>query len=172
MKIAEDKRQTYAEMVVLKLIDLGPDNGGMEIPRELPRELSPLQSLVEELRFKGLIEIAAKKRGALAALRGKPKEEHYTLTQSGIEHLGRLIDEAEGYVSEFEELEVAEMVEAARARKLDPFRVRFMWGWFEGEFDDLALFQERRSIEPVERLWAYYLTSNEFWDEVVKDLDG
>lgn len=170
MKMTDDKRQTYAEMVVLKLIDLGPDQGGMEIPRELPRELSPLQPLVEELRFKGLIEVAAKKRGALAALRGKPKEEVYGLTPSGAEHLGRLIDEAEGYVSEFEELEVADMLEVARARKLDPLRIRFMWGWFEGEFDDLALFQERRSIEPVERLWAYYLTSNEFWDELSKDL--
>ena len=29
------------------------------------------------------------------------------------------------------------MLEVARARKLDPLRIRFMWGWFEGEFDDL-----------------------------------
>lgn len=171
MKLTDDKRQTYSEMIVLKLIDLGPDNGGLEIPRELPRELSPLEPLLEELRFKGLIDVAAKKRGALAALRGKAKEEVYALTPSGIEHLGRLIDEAEGYVTDFDELEVADMIELANERKLDPIRVRFMWGWFEGEFDDLALFQERRSIEPVERLWAYYLTSNELWAEVMKDLE-
>jgi len=170
MKVSEDKRQTYAGLIVMKLIDLGPDNGGLEIPRELPRELAPLQEILEEMRFNGLIEVSAKKRGALAALRGKSKEEFYGLTQSGVEHLGRLIDEAEGYVTEFDALEVAEMIDVAHERKLDPMRVRFLWGWFEGEFDDLALFQERRAIDPVERLWAYYLTSNEFWDEVSKDL--
>ena len=169
--VTEDKRQTYCELIVLKLMDLGPDDGGVEFPRDLPAELSPLQNILQELRFKGLIEIVAKKRGALAALRGKAKEEHYALTPAGVEHLGRVIDEAEGYVTEYDEMETSDMVADAQSRKRDPVRIRFLWGWFEGEFDDLALFQERRSIDPVERLWAYYMTSNEFWDEILKDLD-
>ncbi len=170
MSISDEARQTYSELVVLKLLDLGPAQGGIELGRELPNELNPLESILQELRFKELVTLVAKPRGALGALRGKAKEETYRLTPAGIEYLGRLIDEAEGYVTEFEELEVEEMVAIAEARRLDPFRVRFLWGWFEGEFDDLSLFQERRGIEPVERLWAYYLTDQAFWDAVASDL--
>lgn len=169
--VTEEKRQVYSELIVLKLMDVGPDDGGVEFPRDLPSELSPLQTILEELRFKGLIEIVAKKRGALAAMRFKAKEEVYALTPAGVEHLGRVIDEAEGYVTEYDEMDTADMIADAQSKKRDPVRIRFLWGWFEGEFDDLALFQERRDIEPVERLWAYYMTSNEFWAEVVKDLD-
>jgi hypothetical protein len=170
-RLSEERRQAYAELVLLKLIDLAPDEGGLEFPVELPTELTPIQPLLQELRFKGLIEVSAKPRKAFAALRGKPKEEFYKLTQSGIEYLGKVIDEAEAYVSEFEDLEVQDMIAAAESRRLDPVRIRFLWGWYQGEFDDLAVFQERRNIEPVERLWAYYLTSNEFFDEVLSDLE-
>ena len=171
MRISEDQKQLYAEMILLKTLDLGPEGGGQEIPRELPRELAPLQPLLEELRYKGLIDVVVKKRGALAALRGKPKEEAYALTPAGVEHVGRLIDEAESYASDLEDLEIPEIVAYARERRLDPLRIRFLWGWYHGELDDLALFQERRSISPVERLWAYYLTSDDFWRELASDLD-
>lgn len=170
MKVSDDKKKAYAEMVVLKLLDLGSEDGGMEIPVELPTELAPLQPILQELRFNGLVEEKTKARGALGALRGKPKTGVYALSQQGVEYLGRLIDEAEGYVNELEDAEVSEILAFAQRRRLDPIRIRFLWGWFEGEFDDLALFQERRNIEPVERLWAFYLTSNDFWDELVKDL--
>lgn len=172
MRISEDHKQLYAEMIILKQMDLGPESGGLEIPRELPRELAPLQPLLEELRYKGLIDVVAKKRGALAALRGKPKEEHYALTQAGVEYIGRLIDEAEIYVNDLDELELSEIVAYAQERRLDPMRLRFLWGWYQGELDDLALFQERRSILPVERLWAYYLVSDDFWRELARDLEG
>lgn len=172
MRISEDQKQLYAEMIILKQLDLGPEGGGHEIPRELPRELAPLQPLLDELRYKGLIEVVTKKRGALAALRGKPKEEIYALTQAGVEHVGRLIDEAEIYVHDLDELELPDIVAYARERRLDPLRLRFLWGWYQGELDDLALFQERRSVSPVERLWAYYLVSDDLWRELASDLEG
>ena len=50
------------------------------------------------------------------------------------------------------------------------FRARFLWGWFEGEFDDLVLWQERRGITPVERMWAFFLTSDAFWNELAKEI--
>lgn len=170
-RLSEERKQSYAELVLLKLLDLAPDEGGVEIPVELPSELAPIQPILQDLRFKGLIEVAAKPRKAFAALRGKPKEEFYKLTQAGVEYIGKVIDEAEGYVSEFENLEVQEMLEVAELRRLDPIRIRFLWGWYQGEFDDLAVFQERRGLEPVERLWAYYLTSDEFFAEVLSDLE-
>jgi hypothetical protein len=51
------------------------------------------------------------------------------------------------------------------------FRARFLWGWYEGEFDDLVLFQERRGVSPVERLWAFYLMSDAFWSELARELE-
>ena len=52
------------------------------------------------------------------------------------------------------------------------FRARFLWGWYTGEFDDLVLFQQRRGIKPVERLWAYYLISDEFFATLAEDIEG
>jgi hypothetical protein len=48
-------------------------------------------------------------------------------------------------------------------------RARFLWGWYEGEFDDLVLFQQRRGVSAVETLWAYYLMSDAFWTELARD---
>lgn len=171
-RLTEEKKQTYTELVLLKLLDMAPDEGGLELPVDLPSELTPIQEHLQNLRFNGFIEVAAKPRKAFAALRGKPKEEFYKLTDKGIEYLGKVIDEAEGYVARFEEHEVHEMVDEAVAMKLDPERIRFLWGWYQGEFDDLAVFQERRGLDPVERLWAYYLTSEDFFAEVMSDLEA
>lgn len=171
-RLSPEKKQTYIELVLLKLMDLAPDEGGLELPVELPAELSPIQEHLQNLRFNGLIEVSAKPRKALAALRGKPKEEFYKLTEKGVEYLGKVIDEAEGYVGRFEEHETHEMIEEALAMRLDPQRIRFLWGWYQGEFDDLAIFQEQRGLETIERLWAYYLTSDEFFAEVMSDLES
>jgi hypothetical protein len=35
-----------------------------------------------------------------------------------------------------------------------------------------VLFQERRGVQPIERLWAFYLTSDEFFAEIAKDFGG
>ena len=43
---------------------------------------------------------------------------------------------------------------------IDVLRVRFVWGWYQGEFDDLVLFQERRGMQPIEPLWAIFLLSD------------
>lgn len=172
MKVSEAKKQAWIELVLLKMLDLAPDEGGQELAVELPYELDPIQPYLQELRFRGLIEATSKPRGAFAALRGKPKEQFWRLTQAGIAYLGTVIDEAEGIVNAFEDMEAHEIKDEAVARGLDPQRIRFLWGWYQGEFDDLAVFQEQRNIEPVERLWAFYLISDEFLAEVMSDLDG
>jgi hypothetical protein len=33
-----------------------------------------------------------------------------------------------------------------------------------------VLWQERRGIRPVERLWAYYLTGDGLWHELAREL--
>ena len=83
--------------------------------------------------------------------------------------LGALIDEAEALIEEFDDAELEEAVAELRARRLDVFRARFLWGWYDGEFDELVKFQQRRGITPVEKLWAFYLLSDAFYDELAKD---
>lgn len=155
--ISDDQKQTYISLYLLKRLDLAPEEGGLELPVVLPAELSPLDDVLQQLAVDDLIAINMRKK-------------RYELTKQGIALLGESIDEAQALVDEFDELELPEVVAELTARKLDVFRARFLWGWFEGEFDDLVLFQQRRGVTPVERLWAFYLTSDAFWTELARDL--
>jgi hypothetical protein len=128
MRLSEEKKQAWIELMLLKWMDLAPDEGGKVFPVELPYELDPIQPYLQELRFRGLIEVAAKPRGALGALRGKAKEEFYRLTQAGLDYLGRVIDEAEGIVNVFDDMEVDEIREEAMARGLDPLSLGLVSG--------------------------------------------
>jgi len=155
--IDDEKKQTYAGLYLLKKLDLEPKDGGMELPVVLPAELSPLDEILQELAVLDMIAINRKKG-------------RWELTKKGLEYLGHVIDEAADLVDEFDEMEVDEAVAELRARNLDPFRARFLWGWYDGEFDDLVLFQEQRGASPVERMWAFYLTGDDFWREIAKDI--
>jgi predicted transcriptional regulator len=155
--VTDDQKHTFVSLILLKKLDLSPEDGGLELPVVLPSELSPLDEVLQQLAVDDLVVINAKKN-------------RYELTKQGIAYLGTMIDEASALVDEFDELDVEDAIAALRARNLDVMRARFLWGWFEGEFDDLVLFQERRGVEPVERFWAFYLMSDAFWTELSRDL--
>lgn len=158
--ITDEQKLTYAGMYLLKKIDLKPADGGMIMPIVLPSELSPLEEVLHGLVLAGHLELNRRK-------------ERYDLTKQGLAYIGTLIDEAESYIEEFDDYEPEDMVAILRQRNIDVFRVRFLWGWYEGEFDDLVLFQERRGIQPVERMWAFYLMSDELYNNLALDLtDG
>lgn len=154
--IDEDQKHTLVSLWILKKLDIKPEDGGMLFPVVLPSELSPLDETLQQLAVDDFVQINHKKG-------------RYELTKKGVAYLGEVIDEAEEMVDEFEDLETDEVVEELRARNLDLMRARFLWGWYEGEFDDLVLFQERRGVQPVERMWAFYLTSDDFFRELAKD---
>jgi len=155
--VTDEQRLTYAGMYVLKKMDLSPEDGGMVFPLVMPSELTPLDEVFQELLIAGLVEMNHRKN-------------RYQLTKQGLEYLGSLIDEAAALVEEFEEEELADAIAELRARNLDVFRARFLWGWYDGELDDLALFQQRRGISPIETLWAYYLTGDELYEHLARDL--
>ncbi len=155
----EEAKQAYAGLYVMKKMDLKPEDGGMEFPVVLPSELSPLDEVLQELAVADLVKINAKKG-------------RWELTKAGSAHLANHIDEAEGLIEEFEEDELPDVVAELVRRNLDPLRARFLWGWFDGELDDLVMFQRQRGVSPVETLWAFYLMSNELYAELAKDLDG
>ena len=155
-KRAEEKL-LYAGIYVLKKMDLKPEDGGLVLPAVLPHELEPLDEVLQELALAGFVEINRRK-------------ERWEITKAGFAHIGALIDEAEALIDEFDDEEPAEMLAELQRRHLDPFRARFLWGWYQGEFDDLVLFQQRRGVEPVERSWADYLVSDAFYDNLALDL--
>jgi hypothetical protein len=154
--IDPDLKLQYASIWLLKKLDLKPEDGGITLPILMPPDMAPLEDVVQELVNLDYVQMNKKK-------------ERYELTKQGIAYVGELIDEAEALVEEFDELELEEAVAELRSRNLDVFRARFLWGWYDGELDDLIVFQQRRGIAPVERMWAYYLMSDAFWDELRKD---
>lgn len=155
--ITDDQKHTYAALYLLKRVDLAPKDGGLEIPVVMPPELAPIDELMQQLAVDGLVEINARKG-------------RWELTKRGIAYLGEVIDEASALVDEFDDDELEDVIATLRDRNLDVYRARFLWGWFEGEFDDLVLFQERRGVAPIERMWAYYLMGDEFWRELGREV--
>ena len=154
--IDEEQKQSLVGLWLMKKLDVKPEDGGMELPVVLPSELSPLDEYLQQLAVEEYLQI-------------NPKKGRYELTKKGLAYLGQVIDEAQEMVDELDELETDEAIAELRARNLDLLRARFLWGWYEGEFDDMVLFQERSGVQPVERMWAFYLTSDAFFDEIAKD---
>ncbi len=129
----------------------------MPMPVVLPPALMPFEPVLERLAVEELVEID-RKRG------------EYRLTQRGLDAIGLHIDEAEGYIEEFDDLEVEQMLGILRQRNVDPMRVRFLWGWYQGEFDDPVVFQQRRGVPVIERDWASYVQSDAFFAAIAEDL--
>ncbi len=153
--VSEDQRTAYVSLFVLKLLDVDPEEG---VPVLLPPPLMAFEPVLERLAVEDMVQID-RKLG------------EYRLTPRGIETLGVHIDEAEGYIEAFDDLEVAQMLPLLRKRKVDPMRVRFLWGWYQGEFDDPVLFQQRRGVAVIERDWGAYVQSDAFFAALAEDLE-
>jgi hypothetical protein len=157
--LSEEDKLTYAGLYVLKKLDLKPEDGGMTIPGVLPSELSPIDEVLQHLAVEDYVSLNTKKN-------------RWDLTKKGIDYLGRVIDEATDLVDEFDEEEMPDVVAELRRRRIDPLRARFIWGWYDGEFDDLVHWQEQRGVKPVERMWAFYLMSDAFFKELADEIEG
>ena len=155
--VSDDDKQTYAGLYILKKMDLKAEDGGVVFPGVLPSELSPLDEVLQQLAVDELVQLNTKKN-------------RWDLTKKGIDYLGRVIDEASDLIDEFDDDEMEDVVAELQRRRLDPMRARFIWGWYDGEFDDLVHWQEQRGIKPVERLWAFYLLSDELYRELAKEI--
>jgi DNA-binding PadR family transcriptional regulator len=154
--VTHDEKLRYAGIYVLKKMDLKPEEGGLEMPIVLPPELSPLEDVLQELVNADLLEVDRRKA-------------RFQLTRKGLSYLAEIIDEAEALVEEFDEMSLEEAVAELRRRNLDVLRARFLWGWYDGELDDLVLFQQRRGVTPVESWWADYLMSDAFYEALTSD---
>ena len=155
----DETKQTLAGIYLMKKLDLKPEDGGMELPVVLPSELSPIDEVLQELAVEDYVVINTKK-------------ERWDLTKKGLARLKNLIDEAEEIYDAMDELEDEQVPAYLAQNRLDPVRTRFLWGWYEGELDDLVQFQEQRGLRPVERMWAFYLMGDDLWNELAKDVEG
>lgn len=159
MAITPAQKLTYASIYLLKKLDLKPEEGGVRLPALLDGIYAPLEEVVDKLLLDGYIELDRKSQA-------------YKLTKQGSAYIGALIDEAEGYIDEFDEVEIADVVDELRARNIDPLRVRFLWGWYQGEFDDAELFQQRRGFVEVEPEWPLFVLSDDFYENLELDVEG
>ncbi|XXT20245.1 hypothetical protein WME94_01585 [Sorangium sp. So ce429] len=156
--VSREQKLVYAGIYVLKKMDLKPADGGMEMPLVLPSELSPLQDVLQELVNADLVEVNRRKA-------------RFEITKKGLAYLGEIIDEAEALVDEFDDESLEDAVVELRRRNVDVLRARFLWGWYDGELDDLVLFQQRRGATPVEPWWADYLMSDAFYEALRSDYE-
>lgn len=156
--VSREQKLVYAGIYVLKKMDLKPADGGLEMPLVLPSELTPLEDVLQELVNAGLVEVNRRKA-------------RFEITKKGLAYLGEIIDEAEALIDEFDDASLEEAVDELRRRNLDVLRARFVWGWYDGELDDLVLFQQRRGASPVEPWWADYLMSDAFYEALIRDFE-
>ncbi|KYF52274.1 hypothetical protein BE08_27010 [Sorangium cellulosum] len=154
--VSREQKLVYAGIYVLKKMDLKPADGGIEMPLVLPSELTPLQDVLQELVNADFVEVNRRKA-------------RFEITKKGVAYLGEIIDEAEALIEEFDEESVEDAVDELRRRNVDLLRARFLWGWYDGELDDLVLFQQRRGATPVESWWADYLMSDALYEALISD---
>ncbi|AUX22466.1 hypothetical protein SOCEGT47_029690 [Sorangium cellulosum] len=155
--VSREQKLVYAGIYVLKKMDLKPADGGVEMPLVLPSELTPLEDVLQELVNADLVEVNRRKA-------------RFEITRKGLAYLTEIIDEAEALIEEFDEESLEDAVAELRRRNVDVLRARFLWGWYDGELDDLVLFQQRRGASPVEPWWADYLLSDAFYEELLRDV--
>jgi hypothetical protein len=156
--VSREQKLVYAGIYVLKKMDLKPADGGIEMPIVLPSEMSPLEDVLQELVNADLVEVNRRKA-------------RFEITKKGLAYLGEIIDEAEALVDEFDDESLEDAVAELRRRNVDVLRARFLWGWYDGELDDLVLFQQRRGATPVEPWWADYLMSDAFYEALRRDCE-
>lgn len=153
----EAQKNYLAGIYVLKKLDLDPKEGGVVIPVLADHRTAPLEPVMDALHMEGLVEIDRKKQA-------------YKLTRAGLDTIAVLIDEIEQIIEEFDEHEPDEVIRTLRRRGLDVLRIRFLWGWYDGEFDDVVAYQRRRGFAEVEPEWAAFITGDAFYDDLAAEL--
>ena len=155
--LTEQQKLTYAGMWLIKKMDIGPKQGGFDVEVPLEGEYKFAEQIIDKLYFDKYIEI-------------DPKKAKYILTERGISYIGRIINEAEDLIETYEDYETYEMVEELEERNLDVFRARFLWGLYDGEFDDIIEFQEKRGFQHIEESWSAFIMSDDFFDNLILDI--
>ncbi len=151
----------YAGLYILKMVDLPPEEGGhlFEVPLSgLDEQMEPI---LDDLFFHNLIEIDTDKA-------------RYALSQDGSDYVDKIVAEVEDYIDKYQEFDPATKVSLMRRDKMNPLRARFLWGLYDGEFDDFNEWQENWNIDPTQRKedWQDVITSKDFYDMLFEDINN
>ncbi|GMT50338.1 MAG: hypothetical protein IEMM0008_1877 [bacterium] len=151
----------YSGLYILKKLDLPPEEGGhlFEVPLSgLDEHMEPI---LDDLFFHNLIDIDT-------------DNARYALTQEGSEYIDKIVAEVEGYIDKYQEFDPATKVNLMRRDKVNPLRARFLWGLYDGEFDDFNEWQENWDIDPTQRKddWREVITSKDFYDMLFENINN
>ncbi|MDH5681585.1 MAG: hypothetical protein OEZ36_08360 [Spirochaetota bacterium] len=150
----------YAGMYILKRLDLPAEEGGHAFEVPLAGLDEHLEPILDDLMFHNLIEIDEN------AVR-------YALSDEGRGYVDKLIVEIEGYIDKYQEFEPTTRVNLMKRDRINPLRARFLWGLYDGEFDDFELWQENWEVPATEKLsdWRDVITKKEFYDMLFEDIN-
>ena len=145
----------YAGIYLLKMMEAEPPP--FQVP--LSSQDESLEPILDDLLFRELILI-------------DPEKSAYQISQKGVEYVDSLIDEIEGYIDEYQDFEPATRVNLMKRDHVNPLRARFLWGLYDGEFDDLVEWQDQSQFSPSEIKinWRQIITSKEFYDYLFEDI--
>ena len=150
----------YAGMYILKKIDLPPDEGGHPFEVPLTGLDEHMEPILDDLMFHGLIDIDTVKT-------------QYVLTADGTDYIHKLIDEIEGYINKYQDFEPTTRVNLMKRDRINPLRARFLWGLYDGEFDNFDQWQENWGITAENKIddWRDVITSKPFYDMLFEDIN-
>lgn len=154
--MSHDQMLSYAGMWILKMLDIGPANGGIKIEVPLASEHIMAEEVIDYLYNMGYIDIQTEKYS-------------YAITDKGFHYIREIIAEAEAIIDEFIDVDTEEMIRIYQNRNLDIFRARFLWGLYDGEFDNVVQFQQKRGFREIERNWSIFITSDAFYKNLALD---
>jgi len=151
----------YAGMYLLKKIDLPPEEGGhvFEVPLSgLDEHLEPI---LDDLLFHDLIDIDS-------------VSTRYALTKDGNDYVAKLIDEIEDYIDDYDEYDATTKVNLMKKNNINPLRARFLWGLYDGEFDDFEDWQDEWNFPSDQRSsdWRDMITKKEFYDFLFEQVNN
>ncbi len=151
----------YSGMYILKKMSLSPEEGGHIFEVPLSGMDEHLEPVLDDLLFHDLLEIDA-------------VNTRYKLTREGEQYVDKIIGEIEGYIGKYQDFEPVTRVNLMKRDRVNPLRARFLWGLYDGEFDNLKQWQEDWEVESAEILadWQLYVTKKEFYDELFWDINN
>ena len=92
------------------------------------------------------------------------------LCQKGEQYIDSLVQEIESYMDKYEDFEPQTRINLMKRDQIDPLRARFLWGIYDGEFDDLVQWQaQAHSFKPFED-WRQLITSKDFYDFLFQEI--
>ncbi|MDH4127567.1 MAG: hypothetical protein OEV44_02350 [Spirochaetota bacterium] len=150
----------YAGMYILKKMDIPPSEGGHIFSVPLEGLDVHLEAILDDIMFHNLIEIDS-------------NSTCYKITDDGKEYINKLLDEIEGYIEKYQDFEPVTRVNLMKRDRVNPLRARFLWGLYDGEFDDFNQWQENWQIAENEKIndWREIITTKEFYDMLFEDIN-